>query len=320
MEVLANPRDRELFVQWKLQSNTDVLLLFAITINKDFRKDVDGIRKAHNINAGSLLKELYKEGYSKKLLSHVLEFNNKDGFNEDMPEGSSYDIDTFGNIIRLEKSATANFMSIKEEYIKLQKFEKNYLSDEFLETLLRDYHLDSRYTRRIKSITLYDDYPDINSVMPLGTAENIESEYLDEDLAPDLLKFNKAIDALKKRRIYISMGEKNQYIELKIFGDTNIDILKTKEFREELKKLQKSLSGHRKTLYDRRSNLLRDAYSYYLTEYKNMSHKEAFEIINKYPNAFEPYSSVGPGSSDFSQAKLRFTRFAKDIPSNKKRK
>lgn len=319
MEVLANSRDRELFVQWKLQSNTDVLLLFAVTINRDFRKDVDEIRKVHNINVGSLLQGLKKKCYSKELIFHVLEFSNKGIFDEGVPEGSTYDIDSFGNIIRLEKLATSNFLSIKDEYIKLQEYEAKYLPDDVLEALLHDYHLDFRYLRRVKSIILYNDYPDIEDVMPPSTAENVGSEYIDEDWVSDLKKFNKEMDSLKKRKIYISTDEKNQYIELKIFGDTNIDILKTKEFRKQLKEIQTSLSGYRKTLFDKRSNLLRDAYSYFLTEYKNMSHEEAFEIIKQYSNVFVPYTSWGPGSSDFSQAKLRFSRFAKDILSNKKK-
>ena len=217
--------------------NNDYQLLYYISLAESFRKDAQGFDINHS-EARVGLRDLHLPEWLLK--SHILVFTYGDKFFKTKSQK--------GNTTLLRSKRFTKDME------KLKRYEESLIPDTSLEEMLHKYGLGRGYLRRLKSIVLYGDYPS----MEVFNHNSKESKFYTD--------------------MIINKKEPSKsYVEIRIYADTKLDLLKKKD----IKLLQSYLPGFRRSGTQVKRNLFRDSI-YYLLRRRGLSHKLANTLIGEW--------------------------------------
>lgn len=299
-------KKEELYQQWRFETSINAFFLFCVSITKPFRADVLDFQKTNKINVTANQQKLLSLGVDKSVLPFVLMFLPEiAGSKNELKLTVYWDADSRTRIQYGEQET--DFEKLYFGLQKVQEYEKNHISENMLASFYDKYKLGLRYRRRLKSILLYNDFPRLEDVTVLSG--NRSNDWVRKDKG--WMRIFKRLWGLVHGSVDILYEEGNPYLDLRIYGDSDLNTLSTDDIRNAVLKIQKKLPGYRNTEFFGRENMHRDAVYYYFREYEHLPHDQAMEKMKEL--GFYEYSSP----KNASDAMRRFEKFATDESDNK---
>lgn len=299
---------RDFYSENIAQISADPVVLFCVSVNPIFCDDVGNLRKDRGIDVKVLREKLKSFGFGVDLYTKVLEYTHNLTTDELNVNGfKSWEM----GIIR-GKSRNIDFDRMMRETPLLQDFEQKYLPKQILSDFLHTYHLSERYSRRIASIILYDDFPKLDDCIsyPRKPGYVVKTKPQKQE---ERIESRKGHGYIHYPELLPKMTADADYMEIRIYGDTEIDCLALPKYLAYLRKLQKGLPDFRYASLAKKRNLDRDATFYYLRKKEGLSYKEANKAL-KERYGFEPYTNHRQAHDDIK----RFDKYAKDESINRK--
>ncbi|GEM_PF-3022812 len=301
--------ERDFYSENIAQISADPVVLFCVSVNPIFCENVRKMRKDRGIDVKVLREKLKSFGFGVDLYTKALEYTHNLTTDELNVNGfKDWKIGT--NITG--KSRNIDFDRMMRETPLLRGFEQKYLPKQMLSAFLHTYHLSERYSRRIASIILYDDFPKLDDCIsyPKKQSYVMKSKSHNQEKRAE---FRKGYGYIHYPELLPKTTTDADYMEIRIYGDTEIDCLALPKYLSYLKKLQKVLPDFRYASLSKKRNLDRDATFYYLRKKEGLSYKEANKALeDRY--GFEPYTNHRQAYDDIK----RFDKYARDESKNRK--